>query len=209
MSRRMNNYKGVDKWMEANQNKYLCNCGCGDFIVIKNHHFSVGIPQYIHGHHSNTEWFKAERQRYNELHLGELSSRWVEDRSKVRTWRKNFLSSQKREIYVRDNGICQNCGAFTLLNVNKYDPLKANFDHIIPVKDDGKTEISNGQTFCLICHKFKHSAKAKTANSVDAKAKAMPIPNQAEDKNSPACVETDVQSSKEMIQSDTPLKSGD
>lgn len=199
MSHRMNNYKGVDKWMEKKQNQHLCKCGCGGYIIIKNHHFSVGIPQFILGHHSNTSWFKAERRAYNEAHLGELSSRWVKDRSKVRSWRKNFLSSQKRDIYVRDNGLCQSCGAFTLLGVNKYDPLKANFDHIILVKDGGKTEISNGQTLCLICHKLKHSAKAKTANSVKAKAKAMLIPNQAENIFSPACVETNVQSSKEMI----------
>ncbi len=54
-----------------------------------------------------------------------------------------------------------------------------------------------GQILCLSCHKLKHSAKAKTANSVEPKAQAMAIPSQAPYMG--ACVETNVQSSKEMI----------
>jgi 5-methylcytosine-specific restriction endonuclease McrA len=158
----------IDKWLAAII-QTLCKCGCGGYVQISRYHYYRGIPEYIHGHHSNTEQFKAERRVYNETHLGEMSSRWVEDRSKVRTWRKNFLLSQKREIYVRDNGICRSCGTFTLFNVNKYDPLKANFDHVVPIKDGGKTEVLNGQTLCLICHKFKHSAKAKRVNSVNSR----------------------------------------
>ena len=71
----------------------------------------------------------------------------------------------KREIYLRDKGICQNCGTFTLFDVHKYDPCKANIDHIVPVKDGGSRDLSNGQVLCYICHKLKHSAKEKRMNS--------------------------------------------
>jgi len=56
--------------------------------------------------------------------------------------------------------------------------------------------------FCnmfLSCHKLKHSAKAKTANSVKPNLvlSSMAIPNQAQEIG--ACVETNVQSPKGMI----------
>jgi len=192
----------IDIWIKNHAN-ILCGCGCGQYISIKKYRPSAlhrrGFPRFIHNHHMNTPEYRANIAKYNMDHLGEQSNRWVKDRSKVRDWRKNFLYSQKKAIYVRDEGICKSCGAFTLLDAHKYDPLKANFDHIIPIKDGGKNELDNGQTLCLICHKLKHSAKAKSANSVKPKPiMGMAIPNQAEI-NSPACVETNVQTSKEMI----------
>ncbi len=156
--------KNIDKWV-ARQGKHICQCGCGDYIVVKSNHYKYGIPRYIHGHHSSVPEFKAERRKYNKAHLGELSSRWVEDRSKVRYHKQKFTKEQKREIYVRDKGICQSCEAFTLINASKNDPLKTNFDHIVLMKNGGKSTVQNGQTLCLICHKLKHSAKAKRMNS--------------------------------------------
>ena len=49
-----NHYKGSDKWVTQNQNKNICNCGCNEYIVVKTHHFWLGIPRYIHGHQTTT-----------------------------------------------------------------------------------------------------------------------------------------------------------
>lgn len=42
----------VRAWMEVNQNAHLCQCGCGQFIQIKIHHHSRGIPRFVNGHSS-------------------------------------------------------------------------------------------------------------------------------------------------------------
>lgn len=103
----------------------------------------------------------------------------------------DFTRRQKREIYIRDNGICQSCGIVCLIDATQNHPHKVNIDHIIPVNDGGKNEIFNGQVLCLSCHKTKHSAKAKRPNSVEPvtdNAVGNTEPSREED--SRACVET-------------------
>ena len=41
----------VRKWMEDNQGKHRCGCGCGGIIEIKIHHYKRGIPAFLN-HHS-------------------------------------------------------------------------------------------------------------------------------------------------------------
>jgi hypothetical protein len=195
-------YQGRDIWISINQNKHLCQCGCGEYILIKKHHKSMGIPKFIWGHHMNTDKIKMENSIRSSKRVGNLSPRWKEDRNTVRgriRCQVDFTKRQKRDIYVRDNGICQNCKIICLLDVGVNHPYKVNIDHIILVKDGGTNDISNGQVLCLSCHKLKHSAKAKTANSEKPNLNllSMATPNQAP--NLGACVETNVQSSKEMI----------
>ncbi len=161
-------YQGRDKWIVQNQNKHLCQCGCGGYVEVKKHHFSQGIAKFIWGHHARTEKIKNILRECNSMRCGELSPRWKEDRSSIRgriRCKVDFTKKQKREIYLRDEGICQSCGTFCLLNVGVKDPCKANIDHIVSVKDGGTNNINNGQILCLICHKMKHSAKANRMNS--------------------------------------------
>ncbi len=44
--------KAVDRWVRRNQNKHLCHCGCGEFIIINKSHAKPGvsIPKFIRGH---------------------------------------------------------------------------------------------------------------------------------------------------------------
>ncbi len=180
-------YRGVDKLVEEHQGKHLCNCGCGDIIKIKSHHFykSRCIPKFIHGHHANTPEMKKIYREYNSIHTGKLSPRWKENRDEVRgrmRCRVDFTKSQKRDIYIRDEGICQPCKIICLLDVDANHPYKVNIDHIVSVENGGINEISNGQVLCLSCHKIKHSAKAKTENSEkpNPEKSSMATPNQAE-----------------------------
>lgn len=165
-------YKGINKIVQENQNKHLCVCGCGQFIKIIPHHFYGkslrGIPQYIHGHHSRMEAMKAIYRKNNAKRIGPLSPRWKNNRDEVRgrvRCKVDFTKRQKKDIYIRDKGICQKCGIFCLRDVEVNHPFKANIDHVIPVEDGGKNDLSNGQVLCLNCHKFKHSAVAKRMNS--------------------------------------------
>ena len=195
------NYVGRDKLIIANTHKHLCQCGCGGYVEIKRHHYSMGIPKFIHGHNARLEEHRKLSSEMRSKCIGPLHSHYKKDRSQIkgpRRWAYCFTKYQRRQIYIREQGICQSCGAFTIWNVDVTDPLKTNIDHIVDIQFGGLNELSNGRVLCLMCHKLKHSVTAKTANSEDAKAKAMPTPSQAEI-ISPACVETNVQSSKEMI----------
>jgi len=45
--------KKLDEWVEANQNKHICQCGCKQFIKIRRYYHcpSHKIPRYIGGHY--------------------------------------------------------------------------------------------------------------------------------------------------------------
>ncbi|HDZ25092.1 hypothetical protein LCGC14_0359400 [marine sediment metagenome] len=79
------------------------------------------------------------------------------DRMKVRknkTITKLFFRPVNRTewrniIKRRDNNKCQNCGIQgTKKTVDAH--------HIIPMKQGGKDEITNGKTLCKPCHKIEH-----------------------------------------------------
>lgn len=44
--------RNLDRWVRRNQGKHLCQCGCGEYVVVKREHHkkSVGIPKFIKGH---------------------------------------------------------------------------------------------------------------------------------------------------------------
>ena len=61
-----------------------------------------------------------------------------------------FNESQKREMAVRQNHFCHDCG----------EPLKENCEahHVKPYSEGGETSIENGILACSSCHKVRHSA---------------------------------------------------
>ena len=46
----MNIKPEIREFIRDNTNKHLCHCGCGEYVEIKEHHFTIGIPEFIHGH---------------------------------------------------------------------------------------------------------------------------------------------------------------
>lgn len=48
----------IKQFIEENTNKHLCDCGCGNFIEIKEHHYYYGIPKYRHGDNAKTKEFR-------------------------------------------------------------------------------------------------------------------------------------------------------
>lgn len=50
------NYKPeIDQFIEENQGKYFCQCGCGEEIIIKREYYNCGIPKFLQGHWAKTE----------------------------------------------------------------------------------------------------------------------------------------------------------
>jgi hypothetical protein len=48
-------------WVEANQNKHPCACGCGGFVKVSAENRRKGIPKTKHGHHLNPSRPPEER----------------------------------------------------------------------------------------------------------------------------------------------------
>ncbi len=65
--------------------------------------------------------------------------------------RRSFTYLQRKEVYDRDNGICQICG--TNVSWDNYE-----CDHIKPWSKGGKTLVTNAQCACMSCNRSK-SAK--------------------------------------------------
>lgn len=64
--------------------------------------------------------------------------------------RRMFTEIQRREVYERDQGICQICGIKILWN--EYE-----CDHIRPWSKGGRTEVKNAQCTCRPCNRTKSS----------------------------------------------------
>ncbi|MCL2882245.1 MAG: DUF262 domain-containing protein [Coriobacteriia bacterium] len=65
---------------------------------------------------------------------------------------RSFDERQKREIFERDGGVCQHCGAVIA------DVSAGQFDHVKPWSRGGKTEVDNGQLLCPDCNARKSDA---------------------------------------------------
>ena len=49
----MRSKDAIRKWVKRHTNKYVCFCGCGEFIEIKPIHKKRGIPKFVQGHNMN------------------------------------------------------------------------------------------------------------------------------------------------------------
>jgi hypothetical protein len=48
-------------WVEQNQGRHICGCGCGGLIPVKNFHHWQGIPRFLSGHCQNPVRSAEER----------------------------------------------------------------------------------------------------------------------------------------------------
>ena len=63
--------KPIKAWIQEEQGKHVCVCGCGHFIQIGPQHRTKGIPRYKFGHH--TFPLMQKMRRYNEKGLYTIS----------------------------------------------------------------------------------------------------------------------------------------
>lgn len=62
MPRKKRKSKSIDAWVRRNQNKHLCQCGCGQFIKITRYHAkpSISVPRFISGHNTRVKQEEPE-----------------------------------------------------------------------------------------------------------------------------------------------------
>lgn len=77
--------KRISAWIRRHRDKYVCQCGCGEFIEIKHEHYYSGIPSFIKGHNlgeggmaaalpqSNSFWDRLSEEE-QERRLSQLKS---------------------------------------------------------------------------------------------------------------------------------------
>jgi len=168
----------IDEWIKNNQKKYLCICGCENFIKIKRSHYWIGIPKYIH-YHNKPVGFKGKKHKKRSIEKiknsckggneasfkkghktwskgierhdikGNKNPNWKGGRSYQGYDRSKFNQKLKDIILKRDNYQCQIC--------YKKKDLFLPFDihHIDENKTNNKSK--NLITLCHICHSKIHN----------------------------------------------------
>lgn len=99
--------------------------------------------------------YKAIEQTYYDRRIRELRESGWQIQTKGRQYRlisheklagnirKYPTAKQKRQVFERDNGTCQMCGAVD---------ANVQFDHKVPMERLGKTEVDNLQLLCRTCN---------------------------------------------------------
>ncbi len=51
------------RWLQENQGKHRCQCGCGEGIRLQRRHFWRGVPRYVHGHHNRRGHWRVRQMK--------------------------------------------------------------------------------------------------------------------------------------------------
>lgn len=93
-------------------------------------------------------WSKCNTPEANKKksHPGETNPKYIKDRTQLKTRKRYENSEWKKQVFIRDNYTCQICD-------QKGGKLQA--DHIKPycAYPELRTDINNGRTLCITCHK--------------------------------------------------------
>ena len=150
-------------WIKSQQPQ-KCKCGCGGYIVVKEHHRQSGIPDYIHGHYSKI--FNGMKGR---KHSPDTLRKYSEDRNgvpKSEEHKKKIGIAHKGMNHTPDNNFKKG----NLINVGRVQNeeirkkrSESMMGHV--VSDEARKKIS-------AAHKGKHlSEEHKKKLSVAGKGK--------------------------------------
>jgi len=157
--------KRFENFSEKHSNKYLCKCGCSNFIIIKRHHIRQGIPSFLPNHHSrmslkgkthslqsrkNMSLGHTKEKRFNGFKTKMSLS--VRNSAKYKEWRLM--------VFGRDNFTCRMCdvrgGYLEAHHKQSFSSILTYFN-IKDLKQANDCEqlwdINNGISLCTKCHK--------------------------------------------------------
>lgn len=94
------------QWIEDNQGKHFCQCGCGQPIPIKIHHHKRGVPKYLNFHASKI--VKPGLGKCGPLNSNYRGGRYVDQRGYVRVLipgpgRSNYELEHRQKIERKIN----------------------------------------------------------------------------------------------------------
>ena len=98
----------------------------------------------------------TKEQRINSNHIR---------RQRVRRQRNGIV--RKKEIYKRDNYICQLCGGKVDMDECSPHPFSATIDHVKPLSKGGLHEPVNCQLAHFICNSFKGNKENLSSRDID------------------------------------------
>jgi len=76
--------QSLQEWvLEEQEKNHMCECGCGQIIIVKPQHRSRGLPKYIQGHFGKS---KEGREMSSKIHKGKNNSE--ETKTLIRNKRK-------------------------------------------------------------------------------------------------------------------------
>jgi len=79
--------------LEENKKPIICECGCGQEIVLKEWHRWHGIPRFIKGHYSKT---KIAKEKNKKVHTGKVMSEIA--KAKIRNFQKDRKKSKVTKL---------------------------------------------------------------------------------------------------------------
>lgn len=97
----------IYEWVDREQHKHFCQCGCGREITIQRHHFWKGIPKYISGHNSRIENpmdNPVTRKKISEALSGEGNPMYGKTGEKHPTFGKHLSEEHKEKISIANTG---------------------------------------------------------------------------------------------------------
>ena len=181
----MKRREDVDNWIQREQDKHLCACGCGGIIRIQRYHFWTGIPEFLRGHNRcGCSFTEDHKNKISESHKGEnnpmfgktlsqsikdmLSEAWKgvnnpnwQGGKSFEPYCPKFNFSLKEKIRETYNRRCYFCGKTEEENGRRLD-----IHHI----DDDKQQGCNGKLWfliplCISCHTTLHNDKRKIGDT--------------------------------------------
>ena len=121
------------------ERKKFCSKKCLGSYTVKNK-----LPK----DHMQKLWTKCNTPEANakKVHKGEAHPRWIKDRSKIKSRCRYECNEWRKEVFERDNYVCQHCN-------KRGGKLQA--DHIKPYSlfPTLRFDVNNGRTLCTDCHK--------------------------------------------------------
>jgi len=109
--------------------------------------------QYCQEH---KEEIVIQRKQYYQTPTGRDVTRKATKKRRALKLGVEYEKFSDREIFERDNYICQLCGVKTRPDLkNKYHPLYPNLDHIVPLTKGGAHTKLNTQCLCHQCNSKK------------------------------------------------------